>query len=72
MNIIRWLMVDHSKQASSSVTDFFHISVLKYFPGRRGQLEALGKTLDIKCKGNWAAPLRKNVDKLRDINNNIS
>ena len=53
------------------MADFFCISVRKHFPDGHKQLKALGKTLDMRCKANWAAPLRENVVKLRDISNNI-
>jgi hypothetical protein len=71
MNIIRWLMVDNKESSPNSMEEFFRISIMKYFPRGKGQVNTLAKHLDTLTKAAWAAPIRGKVSKLENIVNLI-
>lgn len=66
-NITRWLMVSNKECSPNSMEEFFHISVRKYFPGGKEQIDAFGKDLAKDTKAAWAKPTREKVSKLADI-----
>ena len=61
INTIRWLMVENNECSPDSMVDFFRISVQKYLPMGKGQLDTLGKLLDGTIKAKWTAPVREKV-----------
>ena len=64
-------MVANCEHSPNSMEEYFHILVMKYFPGGIKQVEAFGKMLDEKKWEKWAAPVRESVSKLSDINDTI-
>ena len=56
MNTIRWLMVENKESSPNSMEEFFRISVRKYLPGGKDQLDRFAELLDSKTKTKWGAP----------------
>ena len=50
INTIRWLMVENKECSPDSMVDFFRISIRKYLPMGKGQLDTFGKLLDHTTK----------------------
>ena len=67
INTIRWLMVDNKESSPNSMEDFFRISVRKYLPRGKEQLDKFAELLDSKIRTKWSTPQREKVLKLKDI-----
>ena len=64
-------MVENKESSPNSMEDFFRISVRKYLPGGKDQLDKFAEMLDKKTRTKWGAPQREKVSKLKDMSDLI-